>query len=238
MINDPLVMFGSIKVFDGLFIADEIAAGDLDFLSTNKVKKIINCSCEQIPNHWSAIGIEYLSFDWKEEYEIHVDEDTCNSIYDFIESGLAKTNSVLVHGVHNQCTSYLVISIYLMMKFKWSFEQTFEYMLTKQPNFYLVPHFVAIVKVVEEYLQLKYKDRPMTAEVRRTMESLKNKKQHEVDETKKDEILIWNTFINTHIAPGHTLQGVNHGHRPSGSITWRDEQPDLLSQGKYFHMLN
>ena len=75
MINDPLVMFGSIKVFDGLFIADEIAAGDLEFLSSNKVKKIINCSCMQIPNHWSSIGIEYISFDWREEYEIYVNED-------------------------------------------------------------------------------------------------------------------------------------------------------------------
>ena len=40
--HDPLVMFGSIKVFDGLFVADEIAAGDLEFISTNKVKRIIN----------------------------------------------------------------------------------------------------------------------------------------------------------------------------------------------------
>lgn len=40
--NDPLVMFGSIKILDGLFITDEIAAKDLEFISTNKVTRIIN----------------------------------------------------------------------------------------------------------------------------------------------------------------------------------------------------
>ena len=118
----------------------------------------------QIPNHWSSIGIEYISFDWREEYEIFVNEDTWNSIYDFIETGLAKSNSVLVHGIYNQWTSYLVITIYLMMKFKWRFEQTFEYMLTKQPNFYLVPHFVKIVKVLEQFLELKYQNELKTIE--------------------------------------------------------------------------
>lgn len=41
-----------------------------------------------------------------------------------------------------------------MMKFNWSFEQTFEYMLTKQPNFYLVPHFIAIGKGYSSSYQL------------------------------------------------------------------------------------
>ena len=153
--HDPLVMFGSIKVFDGLFIADEIAAGDLEFISTNKVKRIINWSSNQVPNHWSSIGIEYLSFDWREEYQIHVNEDTWNSIYQFVEAALVGSNSVMVHGIHNQSTSYLVVMIYLMMKFNWNFDKSFEYMLTKQPNFYLVPHFVEIVKVLEQLLTLK-----------------------------------------------------------------------------------
>jgi hypothetical protein len=52
-INDPLIMFGSIKIMDGLFITDEIAANDLEFISTNKITSIINCSCKQVPNHWS-----------------------------------------------------------------------------------------------------------------------------------------------------------------------------------------
>lgn len=58
----------------------------------------------------------------------------------------------MIHGIHNQSTSYLVVTIYLMMKFNWNFEQSFEYMLTKQPNFYLVPHFVEIVRVLEQFL--------------------------------------------------------------------------------------
>jgi hypothetical protein len=64
----------------------------------------------------------------------------------------------MIHGIHNQSTAYLVITIYLMMKFNWSLDQTFEFMLTKQPNFYLVSHFVSIVKLLEEYLSLKLKN--------------------------------------------------------------------------------
>ena len=35
-------IIGAIKVKDGLFIGDELAAQDLEFLITNKVSSIIN----------------------------------------------------------------------------------------------------------------------------------------------------------------------------------------------------
>ena len=79
------------------------------------------------------------------------------SIFEFIEAALKKSDSVMIHGIHNQSTSYLVVIIYLMMKFSWDFETSFEYMLTKQPNLYLVPRFVEIVKVLEQFLSMKRK---------------------------------------------------------------------------------
>lgn len=88
MKNDPLITFGSIKVMDGLFITDEIAAGDLEFISTNKVTRIINCCCNQVPNHWSSIGIKYLSYNWRENEPVKITEDTCNTIYEFINASL------------------------------------------------------------------------------------------------------------------------------------------------------
>ena len=86
--NDPLIMFGSIKVMDGLFITDDIAAGDLEFISTNKVSRIVNCCCYQVPNHWSSIGIKYLSFNWREKDPLRITEDVCNTIFEFIDFGL------------------------------------------------------------------------------------------------------------------------------------------------------
>ena len=55
---------GAIKIRDGLFLGDQFAAQDLEFVVTNKVTKIINCAGKQIPNHWESIGIAYLTFPW------------------------------------------------------------------------------------------------------------------------------------------------------------------------------
>lgn len=230
MMHDPLVMFGSIKVFDGLFIADEIAAGDLEFLSSNKVKRIINCSCNQIPNHWSSINIKYLSFDWREEYEfIQVDEDICSSIYEFIETGLSNSTSIMIHGIHNQSTSYLVVTIYLMMKFNWNFERTFNYMITKQPNFYLVPHFVSITKVVEQFVQLKNQHN-LLKQKGSQLDLLMNKPSElQQNDTIKEEVLIWNTFLNTRTSQQQEEAQQNQNNMKNiGSSTLRQDELALL----------
>jgi len=48
MMGLPEDMIGAIKIKDGLFIGDEFAAQDLDFIQMNKVSRIINCSGKQI----------------------------------------------------------------------------------------------------------------------------------------------------------------------------------------------
>lgn len=40
----PDDMIGAIKIKDGLFIGDEFAAQDLEFVMANKVSHVINCS--------------------------------------------------------------------------------------------------------------------------------------------------------------------------------------------------
>ena len=32
----------------------------------NKVSRVVNCAGRQIPNHWSPIGIVYLTFNWND----------------------------------------------------------------------------------------------------------------------------------------------------------------------------
>ena len=46
-----LEILGAIKVKDGLFIGDEFAAQDLEFIVANKVTHVINCAARQIQNH-------------------------------------------------------------------------------------------------------------------------------------------------------------------------------------------
>ena len=75
----PDDMIGAIKIKDGLFIGDEFAAQvsatrylyeiiqDLEFVMANKVTHVINCAGRQVPNHWEAIGVVYLKFNWLDQ---------------------------------------------------------------------------------------------------------------------------------------------------------------------------
>lgn len=58
---------GAIKIKDGLFIGDEFAAQDLEFVVANKVTHIINCAGRQLPNHWESIGVQYLTYFWYDQ---------------------------------------------------------------------------------------------------------------------------------------------------------------------------
>ena len=44
-------ILGAVKVKDGLFVGDEFAAQDLEFVVTNKATHVINCAARQVPNH-------------------------------------------------------------------------------------------------------------------------------------------------------------------------------------------
>jgi len=140
----------------------------------------------------------------------------------------------MVHGIHNQSTAYLVVSIFLMIRFNWSYQQTFEYMITKQPNFYLTPIFESIAQVVEEYVQLKNRHRLLNKRGSQ-QEFMRNRlevQKHE--ENKRDEVLIWNTFINTKIAQEENTSPTLNSTRPGGANTWRQEEMEILEEGMYF----
>lgn len=86
----PEDMIGAIKIKDGLFIGDEYAAQDLEFVVANKVTHVVNCAGKQIANHWESIGVVYLTFFWMDsENQILFDsgghDKTAKQIFDFIE---------------------------------------------------------------------------------------------------------------------------------------------------------
>ena len=71
---------GAIKVRDGLFIGDQLAAQDYEFVVTNKVTHIINTSGLQIRNYWESIGVKYLTFDWvDQDCQIILDANNSNA---------------------------------------------------------------------------------------------------------------------------------------------------------------
>ena len=87
---------GAIKIRDGLFIGDQLAAQDYEFVVTNKVTHIINTSGLQIRNYWESIGVKYLTFDWvDQDCQVILDSNNnnANRIYDFVEEAYEQGES-------------------------------------------------------------------------------------------------------------------------------------------------
>lgn len=83
-------MIGAIKIKDGLFIGDEYASQDLEFIFGNKVTHIINCAGRQLTNLWEHIGVIYLTYNWlDQENQTLFDREhdkVADQIFNFIEA--------------------------------------------------------------------------------------------------------------------------------------------------------
>lgn len=64
--------------------------------------------------------------------------------------------SVIVHGIGTQNTSFLVAIIYLMQKFRWTLKKSFEYLLMKRPVLTLDPHIAMLLQGLEHHLTQIY----------------------------------------------------------------------------------
>ena len=87
---------GAIKVKDGLFIGDELAAQDFEFAATNKITHIINCSGREIRNYWENMGIKYLTFNWFDhdnQVILDANDNNANMIFEFIEKAHENSES-------------------------------------------------------------------------------------------------------------------------------------------------
>jgi hypothetical protein len=69
-------ILGAVKIRDGLFVGDELAAQDLEFVVANKVTHIINCCGRNVSNHWEGVGVVYLTYYWTDsDNQIILDAD-------------------------------------------------------------------------------------------------------------------------------------------------------------------
>lgn len=181
-------IIGAIKIKDGLFLGDEFAAQDLEFVVTNKVNRIINCAGKQIPNHWETVGVQYMTFYWLEnDKQIIFDhkDEVMNNTYKFIEEALLVGDSVLVHSVRGHNRSVCIISAYLMRKFRWTLYKTLEFLHSRRPDLEIRANFFNQLLVIENRLtKLGF--------------GAKSYNWKELsDKADTEEILLTNTFINS-----------------------------------------
>lgn len=113
-------VLGALKVKDGLFLGDEFAAQDLEFLVANKVTRVVNCAAHQIPNHWEPIGVLYFSFYWTESdtQTLFDKKSAVSGVHKFIEDSVQLGESVLIHSVRGRNRCICVLTAYFMRKYK------------------------------------------------------------------------------------------------------------------------
>lgn len=184
---------GAIKIKDGLFIGDDFAAQDLEFVVANKVTRVINCS--GAPNHWEPIGVGYLNVPWNDTDDQVLFDESGNSadiLFSFIEEALERLESVLVHSGKGQSRSSSVIAAYMMRKYKWSLLKTLEFLNSRRPDLEIRASFIHQLSAYETSLVSQGLISREVANVH--WDEIKN---HRVCRYENEELLLRNTFLNS-----------------------------------------
>ncbi|EER12254.1 phosphatase, putative [Perkinsus marinus ATCC 50983] len=185
---------GAVKVKDGLFIGDEMAAQELEFVVTNKVTHVINCCGRQIPNHWEPIGVVYLTYYWLDNdsqvvldaRDVVVDEVTA-----FIDEALDNAESILIHSERGQGRSCVVLCAYLMRKYRWGMRKTLEFLQSRRPDVNLRPSYLQQLGAFERRLISSQK---MKLSSDWSLSSV-------TPQLDSEEYLLRNTFMNSQMGP-------------------------------------
>lgn len=188
-----LRILGAVKVKDGLFIGDELAAQDLEFIVANKVTRVINCCGRQVPNQWEPCGVVYLTYCWVDaDNQIILDQRdvVANEIFRFVEQALECAESVLIHSVRGQSRSCCVLSAYMMKKYKWGLRKTMEFLSTRRPDLNLKPSFLQ---------QLSGYERRLMSQSKSAFSLDWN--DANFSRLESEELLLRNTYINSQMGP-------------------------------------
>ncbi|CAK65866.1 unnamed protein product (macronuclear) [Paramecium tetraurelia] len=215
---------GAIKIKDGLFIGDEYASQDREFIMTNKVTHIINCAGTEVQNKWTLMGAKYLTFNWLEQdNEVLFDErnENVNKIFTFIEECFQQGESCLVHSVRGQSRACCVLAAYFMKKYSWTLYKTLEYLNSRRPDLEIRASF---------FYQLNALENRMTKQGPKRTASWNELTSDEQNPSQvQDELIIRNTFLNSHNGPVDEIytnlqakQGVL-GKVTNQKLKWKDQ---------------
>ena len=119
-----------IKIKEGFYVGDYIAATNLEVVLQFKLTHMINATGNQIPCAWESIGIKYLTLNWAEKVNQNLfdsKDEIANKIVQYIDDSLIKGEGLLAYSVNGKNRVCIVVLIYLMKKYKWSLDKSMEY---------------------------------------------------------------------------------------------------------------
>lgn len=158
----------------------------MDFLSNNRIVRIVNLCSRSLSNMWVGYGIEYYSFPWNEGDCSLIQPDdatTVMQIINVIEQTLEEGNSILVHSMYAMNRSVFAVACFLMKHLSWTSQRAMDFLLVKKPTIKLKPQFFEQMFLFEDILSKKFQ---MTLS-----KDWKGKPYNE------EELTMTNTYLNT-----------------------------------------
>lgn len=167
--NQPFyVQINANKIMDGLFIGNQEAAQEIDFISTIKCTNIINCAGHSVPNLFVRLGVKYLTLRWldcKTQTLFDSNLKTYRNIIQFIEPVLNRGEAVFIHSQNGNSRAVCVCAAYLMHRFHWSAKKSIEFIKYRRPEIQPKPYFVKQLRKLGKKLKI-VDDRETTVEDR------------------------------------------------------------------------
>ena len=209
-------MVNIAKIRDGLFIGDVIAGTTLDIIYEFKISHMINTALNQIPSQFSSIGVKYLNFNWPENPTLNqqiIKDETVTKIVNFIDSCLKNGDGLMIYSVKGQNRCCVIIIIYLMKKYFWSFEKSKQYLLSKKQDIKITKNFTEQLLNYEAHLTKLFPNRKKS-----TNWNTENIKDNE-------ELLMVNTYINDVIlAKKKSISSENKEKNKERHVGWADDK--------------
>ena len=144
------------KIFDGLFVGDAESSQDSEFIELNKISYIINCAGRQLPNLYENHGLRYLTYPWLDTTDFQIFDASgvvVLQLSSFIDEALSNGEAVLVSSLEGVSRCSLCIIAYLMYKYWWSLQKSFEFITSKRIDLAPNKGFLTQLSMIDAQLQ-------------------------------------------------------------------------------------
>jgi protein-tyrosine phosphatase len=148
------------KVFDGFFLGDAETSMDGDFLDLNKISRLVNLAGMEVSNVWASQGFVYETYNWEDQPDYLVfpgmeRDRALQDLIEFIDVSIRRGLSVLVFSLRGVSRNVFAVCAYLMYKYHWGFEKSYDFVLSKKSDIQINQGFVQQLFALEKRLHIQ-----------------------------------------------------------------------------------
>ena len=218
-------MVNIAKILDGIFLGDVIAGTTFDIILEFKISHMINTASNQIPSQFTSIGVKYLNFNWPENPSLNIPiikDELANKIVNYIDNCLKNGDGLMIYSMKGQNRCCVIILIYLMKKYFWSFEKSKQFLLSKKPDMKLSKNFSEQLNNYQVHLHKLFPNRKRS--INWSEEDIKD----------NDELLMRNTYINDVVlSKKKSLASENKIKNSERHVGWADDNKNENNEKKF-----